>query len=182
MAIYTAAGLANEEQVNGNAFNKNGSIVTLKKISETDWLLFGDVAEGDSEGFISTPEPLYAFSVEAGSFEEDGITFVGYDPLKSMGTITGRSEHYIERFSVSSRSWDSVKTLEITMRNDSNPLTSSIWVKNVVSGSSTWVDFVGQEGGAEYYSYSAIGDPILDGFYEGGSYQFIINQEYIEGV
>lgn len=49
MAIITAAGLS--DLYNQRAFNKNGSTVTLKKISETDWLLFGDIAEGDSEGF-----------------------------------------------------------------------------------------------------------------------------------
>lgn len=49
MAIITAAGLSDLH--NQRTFNKNGSVVTLKKISETDWLLFGDVAEGDSEGF-----------------------------------------------------------------------------------------------------------------------------------
>lgn len=50
MAIITSAGLSTPDTV--PLFNKNGSIVTLKKISETDWLLFGDLAEGDSEGFV----------------------------------------------------------------------------------------------------------------------------------
>lgn len=36
----------------GSVFRANGSVVTLKKISDTDWFLFGDVAEGDSEGFV----------------------------------------------------------------------------------------------------------------------------------
>lgn len=49
MAIITAAGLT--DLYSQRVFNKNGSTVTLKKISETDWLLFGDLAEGDSEGF-----------------------------------------------------------------------------------------------------------------------------------
>lgn len=53
MAIITAEGLSD----NGNYFNKNGSVLTLKKISETEWLLFGDVAEGESEGFPPTPPP-----------------------------------------------------------------------------------------------------------------------------
>lgn len=49
MAIITAAGLT--DLYNQRTFNKNGSTVTLKKISETEWLLFGDLAEGDSAGF-----------------------------------------------------------------------------------------------------------------------------------
>lgn len=49
--IISAAGLVGPW--GGSVFNKNGSIVTLKKISETDWLLFGDIAEGGSEGFPS---------------------------------------------------------------------------------------------------------------------------------
>lgn len=53
MAIITAEGLSSSA-IYHPAFNKNGSIVTLKKISETDWLLFGDLAEGDSEGFPNT--------------------------------------------------------------------------------------------------------------------------------
>lgn len=56
MAIITAAGLSTADT--GQVFNKNGSIVTLKKISETDWLLFGDVSEGDSEGFPEKDAPL----------------------------------------------------------------------------------------------------------------------------
>lgn len=56
MAIITAAGLSTPDIV--PAFNRNGSVVTLKKISETDWLLFGDVAEGDSEGFPNIVRPL----------------------------------------------------------------------------------------------------------------------------
>lgn len=52
MTIITAAGLADMNSYLA-PFNKNGSVVTLKKISETDWLLFGDIAEGDSEGFPS---------------------------------------------------------------------------------------------------------------------------------
>lgn len=40
MAIITAAGLT--DLYNQRTFNKNGSTVTLKKISETEWLLFGD--------------------------------------------------------------------------------------------------------------------------------------------
>lgn len=56
MAIITAAGLS--DLYNQRAFNKNGSTVTLKKISETEWLLFGDLAEGDSEGFVSEPSFL----------------------------------------------------------------------------------------------------------------------------
>lgn len=50
MAIITAAGLINKNELI-RTFNKNGSVVTLKKISETDWLLFGDLAEGSSRGF-----------------------------------------------------------------------------------------------------------------------------------
>lgn len=50
MTIITAAGLVNLSD-SFLPFNKNGSVVTLKKISETDWLLFGDIAEGDSVGF-----------------------------------------------------------------------------------------------------------------------------------
>lgn len=50
--IITAGGLASLNDPS-TPFNKNGSVVTLKKISETDWLLFGDLAEGDSEGFPS---------------------------------------------------------------------------------------------------------------------------------
>jgi hypothetical protein len=53
MAIITAEGLAipYEEPI----FNGNGSVVTLKKISETDWLLFGDLAAGSSTGFGGDP-------------------------------------------------------------------------------------------------------------------------------
>lgn len=50
MAIITSAGLT--DLYNQRTFNKNGSTVTLKKISETEWILFGDLAEGDSEGFV----------------------------------------------------------------------------------------------------------------------------------
>lgn len=52
--IITAAGLT--DTINQRAFNKNGSTVTLKKISETEWLLFGDLAEGDSEGFVTNSQ------------------------------------------------------------------------------------------------------------------------------
>lgn len=49
MAIITAEGLAIPSE--GPIFNRDGSVLTLKKISETDWLLFGDLAKGDSTGF-----------------------------------------------------------------------------------------------------------------------------------
>ena len=62
MAIITAEGLAIPGE--GPVFNKNGSVVTLKKISETDWLLFGDLAEGNSTGFGGD-----------GSCEDDGILY-----------------------------------------------------------------------------------------------------------
>jgi len=48
--IITAAGLMKPED--GSVFRANGSVVTLKKISDEDWFLFGDVAEGDSQGFV----------------------------------------------------------------------------------------------------------------------------------
>lgn len=57
MTIITAAGLASLNDYQ-SPFNKNGSVITLKKISETDWLLFGDIAEGDSEGFTSSGNAL----------------------------------------------------------------------------------------------------------------------------
>lgn len=67
MAIITAGDLSDLYQ---SPFRANGSTVTLKKISETDWLLFGDLAEGDSEGFpLSDGDPY--FLVE---FEENGNT------------------------------------------------------------------------------------------------------------
>lgn len=49
MAIITAGNTQQPNQV--AVFRANGSVLTLKKISDTDWLLFGDLAEGDSEGF-----------------------------------------------------------------------------------------------------------------------------------
>lgn len=49
MAIITAGELT--DLYNQRAFRANGSTVTLKKISETDWILVGGLAEGDSEGF-----------------------------------------------------------------------------------------------------------------------------------
>jgi len=49
--IITAAGLTVTD-AGLPVFRDNGSIVTLKKISEEDWLMFGDLAEGDSEGFV----------------------------------------------------------------------------------------------------------------------------------
>ena len=39
-------------------FRANGSTVTLKKISETDWMLIGDLADGDSGGFPVKDPPL----------------------------------------------------------------------------------------------------------------------------
>lgn len=60
MAIITSAELKNMKGFS-SPFNKNGSVVTLKKISETDWLLFGDLAEGDSEGFDGDPYFLIDF-------------------------------------------------------------------------------------------------------------------------
>jgi hypothetical protein len=54
MAIITSAGLSTPDTV--PLFNKNGSVVTSKKISETDWLLSGDLAEGDSGGFPEAPQ------------------------------------------------------------------------------------------------------------------------------
>lgn len=57
MAIITSAGSVNPI-TDFPLFNKNGSVVTLKKISETDWLLFGDVGEGDSQGFPMEDAPL----------------------------------------------------------------------------------------------------------------------------
>lgn len=58
MTIITAEGLVNPQY--SSPFNKNGSVVTLKKISETDWLLFGDIVEGDSEGFPPGDVPSWA--------------------------------------------------------------------------------------------------------------------------
>lgn len=49
MTIVTAGELS--DLSNQSPFRANGSAVTLKKVSETDWLLFGDLAEGDSGGF-----------------------------------------------------------------------------------------------------------------------------------
>lgn len=53
MAIITSGELT--DLYNQRTFRANGSTVTLKKVSETDWVLIGDLAEGDSEGF---PYPL----------------------------------------------------------------------------------------------------------------------------
>lgn len=51
MTIITAGDTS--DLYNQRTFRANGSTVTLKKISETDWLLFGDLAEGESGGFVS---------------------------------------------------------------------------------------------------------------------------------
>lgn len=53
MAIIVSGDLS--DLYNQRTFRANGSTVTLKKISETDWLLFGDLAEGDSQGFPEAP-------------------------------------------------------------------------------------------------------------------------------
>lgn len=66
MAIITAAGLT--DLYNQRTFNKNGTTITLKKISETEWLLFGDLAEGDSGGF---PEKPYEVNLSPFSLFED---------------------------------------------------------------------------------------------------------------
>lgn len=60
--IITAEGLVSLSD--SPPFNKNGSVVTLKKISETDWLLFGDIAEGNSGGFPYGGEDLTTSPVE----------------------------------------------------------------------------------------------------------------------
>lgn len=75
MAIITAAGLSTADIV--QVFNRNGSLVKLKKISETDWLLFGDVAEGSSEGFVveDPPSPLGDFALIVGDAGEDGVGY-----------------------------------------------------------------------------------------------------------
>ena len=49
MTIVTSGELT--DLYNQRTFRANGSTVTLKKVSETEWILFGDLAEGDSEGF-----------------------------------------------------------------------------------------------------------------------------------
>ena len=69
MAIITSAGLT--DLYNQRTFNKNGSTVTLKKISETEWFLFGDLAEGDSEGFGNPP----LFCESQPSWDQAGVAF-----------------------------------------------------------------------------------------------------------
>lgn len=98
MAIITAAGLSGPyDQM---TFNKNGSILTLKKISETDWLMFGDVVEGDSEGFgVGSPDSsnmwfmMYSDQVWQ-SFPFDGdVGIEGIELSTQVGTT--RSVYFI---------------------------------------------------------------------------------------
>lgn len=86
MAIITSGDLS--DLYNQRTFRANGSTVTLKKISETDWLLFGDIAEGDSEGFGDlTPQGLApGDEFEGGYFV--GVSFDGnYNLFVSKGEI-----------------------------------------------------------------------------------------------
>jgi len=48
--LITAAGL--QKPGDGPIFNKNGSVITIKKIGAGSGLIFGDIAEGDSVGFL----------------------------------------------------------------------------------------------------------------------------------
>lgn len=91
MTIITAAGLSDLH--NQRAFNKNGSIVTLKKISETDWILFGDLAEGNSEGF---PSAHVSIPFSGGGFQEgsNGMIFGNFRG-ENAGVITEFGTNFI---------------------------------------------------------------------------------------
>lgn len=80
MAIITAAGLT--DLSNQRAFNKNGSTVTLKKISDTEWILFGDLAEGDSEGFVTNSHEE-EFVLE---FSASSVVWEGYEQKSVYAT------------------------------------------------------------------------------------------------
>lgn len=84
MTIITAGDTS--DTVNQRTFRANGSTVTLKKISETDWLLFGDVAEGDSKGFGGPQGLAPGEEFEGGYFV--GVSFDGdYNLFVSKGEI-----------------------------------------------------------------------------------------------
>lgn len=135
MTIFTAAGTA---LIGENIpFNKNGSIVTLKKISETDWLLFGDLAEGDSEGFgrpfCATSFSWYGemgvtFPVILGQPENKPVEQNGeiqnrwvdfeYGPDGSIGTLPKGIPQYISSLTLTHDSEVGIFSVNIKMSED----------------------------------------------------------------
>lgn len=96
MTIITAG--STQPPNDGSVFRVNGSIVTLKKISETEWILFGDLADGDSEGFGGGDLPSEIGQEFGGGFyigditiadggEDDGEYSVIMGGLESEATL-----------------------------------------------------------------------------------------------